>query len=132
MVNRTIKSLLLMLSSLMACFSAAANSWNEVSLDDKTEFNNRCEYRIKSQAYGGGQSVLKSHDVNPAIVSFYIGGIHNLGYIEATDKHKLCTDALEAPSYVDADGNPCNSFSELCRQECLVLDSVISIEELCQ
>ena len=132
MINRTIKFFVLMLSTLIACFSVSADSWIEIDLDDRAEFNNRCEYRIRSQAYGGGESVLKSYDINPSIIRFYIGGIHNPGYIEAKNKHKLCTDALEAPLFVDMDGNPCQYPSEVCRQECSVLDSVISIEELCQ
>ena len=109
-----------------------ANSWTEVDLNDETEFNNECDYRIKSKAYGNGQSVLKSYEVNPTAIRFYIGGVHNPGYIEASEKQKLCTDSLEASSYIDINGNPCNSLSEFCHQQCIVLDSVLLIEEFCQ
>ena len=122
----------LIISLFLPSFLVMAGSWTEVDLNGESEFNNECEYRIKSKAYGNGQSVLKSNEVHPTVIRFYIGGVHNPGYIEASEKQKLCTDALEAASYVDINGNPCNSLSESCHQKCIILDSVISIEELCQ
>ena len=132
MVHRITSRFLVILTLFSTSFFVMAGSWTEVNLKGQAEFNNNCQYRIKSKAYGHGEAVLTSYAVSPEGIRFHVGGPNNSAYVESSEKQTLCTDALEGAKFIDISGNPCDGSSESCHQECIPLDSVLSIEELCQ
>ncbi len=94
-MRNTVKVKSVSFAAIVALTSqVSADSWHEVDMSDKGEFDTQCDYRVNLKDYGEEGSFLRISEVNPLYLVFHSSKPKHPVYIAAKYKYKFCSENL--------------------------------------